>query len=295
MAHIDLQSDRALADCFSSYYCKKIEDCGVPLSWQGEKIGILEEKICTLLKKAAISGVVFREDQVELLFSSAQEVQQYLEQQAYAWFQIGYWPSWRQERCTVYREQGREALFTLPRPAFRIFGLLSEAVHMTGWVKGKEDYYWLGQRAAHKRIAPRLWDNTACGCVQAGETVLRALVRESQEEAGVEKRLLASALPARIVEICRPLEIGVQYERIYSFGLPLAQRWQPNNQDGEVHCFAQKSQQEIIALIIQGKFMLDSALALSLIWQANGHLHPSSPLDQFLQSLLNERVFSYSN
>lgn len=286
MVHIDLQSDQALTDCFSSYYYKK-EDCGVPLLWQGEKIGILEEKIYSLLKKAAAPGIVFMEDEVELLLN-AQEAQQYLEKQAYAWFQAGYWPSWRQERCTVYTRSGRKALFTLPRPVFRIFGLLSEAVHMTGWVQGQEDCYWLGQRAAHKRIAPKLWDNTACGCVQAGETVFAALARESQEEAGLEKELLSLDLLPRTVEICRPLEIGVQNERLYSFGLALTQVWQPKNQDGEVDCFVQKNRQEIIPLIVQGKFMLDSALALGLIWQEKGYLHRSSPLDQFLVRLMNE-------
>ena len=46
------------------------------------------------------------------------------------------------------------------------------------------------KRAKNKRIEPNKLDNTVAGGISAGETIYEALIRESYEEAALEKRLL---------------------------------------------------------------------------------------------------------
>ncbi|MGO1069006.1 NUDIX domain-containing protein [Lysobacter sp. CA199] len=57
-------------------------------------------------------------------------------------------------------------------------------VRMVGAVLVRDGRVLLGLRNAHKRLAPNCWDILG-GHVEVGETLIQALLRELQEEAGV--------------------------------------------------------------------------------------------------------------
>ncbi|WP_242158504.1 NUDIX hydrolase [Aestuariivivens sediminis] len=67
---------------------------------------------------------------------------------------------------------------------------LKSIVHQKGyyhntahiWFYTKPDGILLSQRSAKKTICPLLWDVSVAGHVDSGETVIRAAVRETQEE-----------------------------------------------------------------------------------------------------------------
>lgn len=54
------------------------------------------------------------------------------------------------------------------------------------WLYNKNGEILLSQRAASKLICPLLWDVSAAGHVDAGETIERAAIREIREEIGLE-------------------------------------------------------------------------------------------------------------
>lgn len=52
------------------------------------------------------------------------------------------------------------------------------------WFYTKDGYILLAQRAASKIIYPLLWDVSVAGHVDAGEDIIHAAIRETQEEIG---------------------------------------------------------------------------------------------------------------
>jgi len=62
-------------------------------------------------------------------------------------------------------------------------GLFHNTTHV--WLYTKPDKILLSQRAASKKIFPLLWDVSAAGHVDAGESIIDAALRETHEETGL--------------------------------------------------------------------------------------------------------------
>lgn len=56
------------------------------------------------------------------------------------------------------------------------------------WLFNKKDEVLLAQRAASKIICPLLWDVSVAGHVDAGESIVDAIIREAYEEIGLKLR-----------------------------------------------------------------------------------------------------------
>jgi 8-oxo-dGTP pyrophosphatase MutT (NUDIX family) len=186
---------------------------------------------------------------------------QALHQSAKRWQDAGWLHGWRNENFTAFNRQG-EALFELERAAFRPLGLTSRAVHLNGLVRMADGSVrmWVARRSPDKAVDPNRMDNLMGGGVAAGETPATALVRESWEEAGLSRSLVAHLEPVSLILAERPVQRGLHREWLYAYDVWLPHDVIPDNQDGEAAEHVLLELAEVEALLVAERFMIDAAL-----------------------------------
>jgi 8-oxo-dGTP pyrophosphatase MutT (NUDIX family) len=143
--------------------------------------------------------------------------------------------AWRDERYAVVARFDAEPLFLLERAAARYFGIRTFAAHVNGIVRDRGTVVgmWFARRSPTKAIDPGLLDNLVGGGIAAGESIESTVVKEAQEEAGIDAILARRAQRAGTVEICRAQPDGLQRETIFVHDLELPQTFEPVCVDGE--------------------------------------------------------------
>lgn len=170
---------------------------------------------------------------------------------------------WREEAFTVHGPASGTDHGRIERAATRFWGLLTWGAHCNGFVRaanGQIAQLWLGQRAANKSVDPNQWDNLIGAGVGAGQSPLDALLREAWEEAGLVPAQMAAVCPGRVVQMCRAIPEGLQFERLACFDVELPAGLQPRNQDGEVQRFELLPVEAALARAESGAMTVDSAL-----------------------------------
>lgn len=138
---------------------------------------------------------------------------------------------WRNELLDVIGEGRR--LGAIERAAVRPLGLLTKAVHLNAW--SPDGRLWIARRALSKSTDPGKWDTLVGGLTGAGESLDNSLLRESNEEAGLEPHDLENRSPLRIIlRMHRRLPEGYQVEDVLVSDCVLAETVVPRNLDGEV-------------------------------------------------------------
>jgi 8-oxo-dGTP pyrophosphatase MutT (NUDIX family) len=171
--------------------------------------------------------------------------------------------AWRDEPYPVFASGTATVLARLERASSRFWGTLTLGAHANGWVAGDDGRpaaLWIAQRALTKPTDPGMLDNLVGGGVPAGQSPRETLVREGWEEAGLERPLLATATPGRVIRLARAIPEGWQHEWLYSFDLRLPAGVRPVNQDGEVAGFRCLPVAEAIELARGGAMTVDAAL-----------------------------------
>jgi len=164
-------------------------------------------------------------------------------------------PAWRDELYAVATAFGARPLCHLERGAARYFGVHTWAAHVNGVVgAGAEAKLWFARRSPTKAVDPGLLDNLVGGGIAAGGSVEETVVKESFEEAGIERALALTARPAGTLHIRRQMIDGLQLETLFVHDLALPPDFVPRNQDGEV----------------SGHRLVDLAEAARLIAQESG-------------------------
>jgi 8-oxo-dGTP pyrophosphatase MutT (NUDIX family) len=166
---------------------------------------------------------------------------------------------WRNELLDVYGEGKRLAV--IERAAVRPLGLLTKAVHLNAW--SPDGKLWVARRADTKSTDPGLWDTLVGGLAGAGESLDVSLLRESNEEAGLEPLHLHDRSELRVVlRMHRRLPEGYQVEDILVSDCVLHPSVQPRNLDGEVSEIRLASVAQVLELLEQNLFTLEAELVV---------------------------------
>lgn len=166
---------------------------------------------------------------------------------------------------------GERPLGRLPRNLARALGARTRVVRLTAFCPQAPETLdapsaWrapmlvLALRSAQKRICPGIWDSTAAGMMQAGESAHEALKRESAEEAGLEIDELA-CVPSAVIEVDCPADRGWMRESAACFAASLPRGAVLAPRDGEVERFSVVSAEQLLELIAAQRLMPQAAIA----------------------------------
>lgn len=171
---------------------------------------------------------------------------------------------WRGEQLAVCNTAG-DVVGTVERGAVRVLGITTRAVHLVG--QAPDGRIWVQKRAMTKPNNPGQWDTLMGGMVSAEDTLEQALARETWEEAGLRVDDLHHLVHGGHVAFSRPSRegggAGFMVERIDWFHAVVPAGLQPDNQDGEVECFALLHPDEVRERVVQGAFTLEAGLVLA--------------------------------
>ena len=170
---------------------------------------------------------------------------------------------WRDETVGVAADFDAPPLARMERAAARFWGTRTLGAHCNGYVAGADgrpQRLWIARRDASKATDPGKLDNLVGGGVPWSETPFEALVREGDEEAGLDAATMACAVAGGWVELQRDIPDGLQHERIAVFDLALPAGLQPHNRDGEVAEFMRLSIAEALGLAASEAMTVDAAL-----------------------------------
>ena len=173
--------------------------------------------------------------------------------------QAGCLRGWRNEQLDVIGE-GRK-LAIMERAALRPLGLLTRAVHLNAWTPSGE--LWVARRAPTKSTDPDKWDTLVGGLAVAGESLDTSLLRESNEEAGLNPGDIAGRSALRtLLRMHRHLPEGFQVEDLLVSECVLDESVTPTNLDGEVSEIRAIDVTELWEMIIDDQFTLEAELVL---------------------------------
>ena len=109
-----------------------------------------------------------------------------------------------------------------------------------------------------------MWDTLVGGLVSSQEDVQVGLVRESDEEAGLEAQDIAERTPLRtIARMLRQVPEGYQVEDVLTCECILPADVIPKNRDGEVMEIQLIAPATIFDMLTQGAFTLEASIVLT--------------------------------
>lgn len=230
-----------------------------PLTVAGRVAGWITEKATQHVD--GMPGIRVEDEAVHISASSSKglSLSEVLEHLAEGLKGTGCLRGWRNELLDVIGEG--EQLAVIERAAMRPLGLLTRAVHLNAWAR--DDQLWVARRAPDKHTDPGMWDTLVGGLAVAGESLETSLVRESDEEAGLQPAQLAQCTPLRtILRMHRQLPEGYQVEDVLISDVVLDDAVQPVNRDGEVSEFRLLGYDDLWGMIEQDMFTCEAELTI---------------------------------
>ena len=168
-------------------------------------------------------------------------------------------PGWRNELLDVWCEDKRVG--AIERGVMRPLGLLTKAVHLNAWCESGQ--LWVARRSLTKATDPGMWDTLVGGLVGHAEPEDLALVRESEEEAGLAEDQITHRTPLRkIAQMQRQLKEGYQVEDVLTSECVLSDDVIPQNQDGEVMEIVSLPPIKLVEMIMDGEFTHEASIVI---------------------------------
>lgn len=144
----------------------------------------------------------------------------------------------RQEDFDVRADPDGPVLAQLDRGAMPAFGIMSQGVHVNGYVRRADGLHvWVGWRSRHKAVAPGQLDNLVAGGIPAGLSVPETLVKEAGEEASLPPELAAQARLVGRVSYVMATPEGLRRDVLHCHDLELPEGFVPRPHDDEVERF----------------------------------------------------------
>ena len=166
---------------------------------------------------------------------------------------------WRNELLDVIGEGRR--LAAIERAAVRPLGLLTHAVHLNAWTP--DGRLWVARRSESKSTDPGLWDTLVGGLSGSGEKLEESLLRESNEEAGLNPQDIETRSPLHtILRMHKQLPEGFQVEDIVVSECVLPESVAPRNLDGEVSEISAVTLNELWQMMRDGVITLEAELVI---------------------------------
>lgn len=173
-------------------------------------------------------------------------------------------PGWRNELYAVATDLHAQSLFHMERAATVLFGVRTYAICLNGYVRRDDGLHlWIARRAMTKETYPGELDLMVGGGHPAGLTLRKNLIKECQEEAGVDSAMAETAVPVSGISFCfeQSGDVINQFQFIYDLEVPAD--FTPRNTDGEVAAFYLWPVEKIMAMVRDtDEFMFDSALVI---------------------------------
>lgn len=177
-------------------------------------------------------------------------------------------PGWRNELLDVWTQDEQhintppKRVAAIERGVMRPLGLTTQAVHLSGW--SEDGRLWVARRALTKATDPGMWDTLVGGLVGNFEDPDFALVRESDEEAGLDAPDIVARTSLRtIAHMKRRLPEGFQMEAVLTCECVLAPHVKPSNRDGEVIDIQLLDTETLYKLLKEDAFTLEASIVIT--------------------------------
>ena len=145
----------------------------------------------------------------------------------------------------------RHAMMTIDRGAVPYFGIRSFGQHLNGFVNKADGLHlWIARRARDRLVEPGKLDNMVAGGLPWHTTLHDNLLKECEEEAGMEKSLAATAVPVGTVTYLAESKHGIKPDTLFCYDIELPEDFIPECTDGEVESF-ELMQIETVAGIVR--------------------------------------------
>ena len=144
-------------------------------------------------------------------------------------------------------------LARLDRGALPAFGVISQGVHVNGFVRRPDGLHlWVAWRSRSKPVAPGQMDHVVAGGIPAGLSPEECLVKEAEEEASLPAELAARAVPAGRISYVMANEEGLRRDVLHCYDLELPEGVVPRPRDGEVERFELRPAAEMLRIVAEG-------------------------------------------
>ena len=242
----------------------------LPLFISGQRCGWLFAKAAQAL--AGLKHVEISPDSAHIgrFMGSGSELNALLATVATTLRLAGCAPGWRNELLDVWPERPLDSaasldskpLAAIERGVVRPLGLLTRAVHLSGW--SQDGHLWVARRALTKATDPGMWDTLVGGLISSQEDIQVGLVRESDEEAGLEATDIAGRTPLRTIgRMLRQVPEGYQSEDVLTCECVLPAHVIPKNRDGEVMDIQLMAPATVFNMLTQGAFTLEASIVVT--------------------------------
>lgn len=152
----------------------------------------------------------------------------------------GWFKRWQDELYAAKLSFSSPTLFQFHRGVGTVFGLAQFATHLNGYVRSSNgvSHVWIATRSATKTRWPSLLDSIAAGGLPAELSAMDNMIKEAQEEAGLDPEWTRDRLvPCGSYAYSLDERGGLKHNIMFFFDIELPRGMTPVNQDGEVEKF----------------------------------------------------------